>query len=187
MNEKQKQLYSYIKDQGATDLSIDDFYAAYGNNPDKAKNVFEFVNSNEMTDLNESDFFNAYFGEVKKKVTSEPVGDTKDTTASTTEQAPASPTSSDSQQSDPISERGIGFESQYSAPEAEGVAIPLSPEEPSSRLATMDSVFEYDLTENEKIKAEEEAKAKAGEYDFKPTYFDPSTLPKDPLVKDAYP
>jgi hypothetical protein len=29
-----------------------------------------------------------------------------------------------------------------------------------------DSVFEYDLTETEKIKAEEEAKAKAGEYDF---------------------
>jgi hypothetical protein len=110
MNEKQKQLYSYIKDQGVTDLSIDDFYAAYGNNPDKAKNVFSFVNSNEMTDLNESDFFNAYFGEVKKKVTSEPVGDTKDTTASTTEQAPLGPISSDSQQSDPISERGIGFE-----------------------------------------------------------------------------
>jgi|11BtaG_2_1085332.scaffolds.fasta_scaffold00860_2 hypothetical protein len=50
-----------------------------------------------------------------------------------------------------------------------------------------DSVFEYDLTETEKIKAEEEAKAKAGEYDFKPTEFDPSTLPKEPLVKDAYP
>lgn len=50
-----------------------------------------------------------------------------------------------------------------------------------------DSVFEYDLTETEKIKAEEEAKAKAGEYDFKPTQFDPSTLPKEPLVKDAYP
>jgi len=49
------------------------------------------------------DLVNSKFPEleigVKKKVTSEPVGDTEGTTASTTEQTPASPTSSDSQQS----------------------------------------------------------------------------------------
>ena len=60
-------------------------------------------------------------------------------------------------------------------------------EEVQGEDISSDSVFEYDLTETEKIKAEEEAKAKAGEYDFKPTEFDPSTLPKEPLVKDAYP
>ena len=83
--------------------------------------------------------FKEKFG-VKKKGISEPVGDTEDTTDSTTEQSPASPTSLDSQQSDPISERGIGFENQYSAPETEGVTIPLRPEDPSFRVANMDEL-----------------------------------------------
>jgi hypothetical protein len=48
--------------------------------------------------------------EVKKKGISEPVGDTEGTMDSTTEQAPASPFFLDSQSSDPITERGIGFE-----------------------------------------------------------------------------
>ena len=46
-------------------------------------------------------------GDVKKKVTSEPVGDTEGTMASTTEQAPASPTSSGSQPSEISTEETI--------------------------------------------------------------------------------
>ena len=74
MNEKLKELYSYLKRQNATDLTIEQFFAAYGNDRNKAKDVYDFVKSQQMTDLKESDFFNAYFGnaqtqqpEVKKK------------------------------------------------------------------------------------------------------------------------
>lgn len=67
MNEKLQELYSYIKSQGATDLSLEDFNTAYGNDPYKAKDVFDFVKGKNMTDLNEADFFVAYFGDVKKK------------------------------------------------------------------------------------------------------------------------
>ena len=67
MNEKLKELYDFIKSQNATDLSIEDFASAYGNDPAKAKDVFDYVVDQEMTDLNESDFFDAYFGDVKKK------------------------------------------------------------------------------------------------------------------------
>ena len=95
MNENQKQLYLYIKNQGATDLSIDDFYASYGNNPEKAKDVFDFVNGKEMTDLNESDFFNAYFSDVKKKDSSKSNGE-MEVTESITEQVQEGNGSSDS-------------------------------------------------------------------------------------------
>lgn len=66
MNEKLQELYSYIKSQGATDLSLEQFAEAYGNDVYKAKDVYDFVKGEDMTDLNEADFFNAYFGEVKK-------------------------------------------------------------------------------------------------------------------------
>ena len=62
MNEKFKELYSYIRRQNATDLTIDEFFSAYGNDKNKAKDVYDFVKSQQMTDLNEDDFFNAYFG-----------------------------------------------------------------------------------------------------------------------------
>ena len=49
--------------------------------------------------------------------------------------------------------------------EAEVTTESTTGEVPGEDISS-DSVFEYDLTETEKIKAEEEAKAKAGEYDF---------------------
>ena len=72
MNEKFLKLYEYLKSEGITDLSSEDFYEAY-KDPNKAKDVYNYVSSEEMTDLNENDFFSAYFGtEVKKKEVSEP-------------------------------------------------------------------------------------------------------------------
>ena len=71
MNEKFAELYSYIKGEDATDLSPEEFYAAYSNDPSKARDVYLFVKGEQMTDLTEEEFFSAYFGDVKKKVVSE--------------------------------------------------------------------------------------------------------------------
>ena len=50
MNEKLQELYAYIKGQGATDLSLEEFNAAYSNDPYKAKDVFNFVKGEGMED-----------------------------------------------------------------------------------------------------------------------------------------
>jgi len=85
MNEKFLELYEYLKSEGITDLSPEDFYNAY-KDPNKAKDVYDFVSSEEMTDLNENDFFSAYFGtEVKKKDDSEVVTDTSEVVTDTSE------------------------------------------------------------------------------------------------------
>ena len=69
MNEKFKELYSYVKSKGMTDLNESDFYNAY-KDQGKFKDLYNFVVDDNMTDLNSSDFYNAYF---KESTSQEPV------------------------------------------------------------------------------------------------------------------
>jgi hypothetical protein len=136
--EELTKLYDLLVREGYYTNSFEEFESKYQDSSYRDK-VFSVVSRDNFYTNSKEEFLEKY-KPVKKKGISEPVGDTEDTTDSTTEQSPASPTSSDSQQSDPISERGIGFENQYSAPETEGVTIPLRPEEPSFRVANMDEL-----------------------------------------------
>lgn len=132
--EELTKLYDLLVREGYYTNSFEDFESKYQDSSYRDK-VFSVVSRDNFYTNSKEEFLEKY-KPVKKKDISEPVGDTEGTMDSSTEQAPASPTSSDSQPSDPISERGIGFEK----PEAEGVTIPLRPEEPSFRVATMDEL-----------------------------------------------
>ena len=136
--EELTKLYDLLVREGYYTNSFEEFESKYQDSSYRDK-VFSVVSRDNFYTNSKEEFLEKY-KPVKKKSISEPVGDTEDTTDSTTEQSPASPTSLDSQQSDPISERGIGFENQYSAPETEGVTIPLRPEDPSFRVANMDEL-----------------------------------------------
>lgn len=68
MNESQKQLYSYLKDNGLTDLSADKFFSAYSD-PSKSKEIHAYLKQNGLTDLDANAFHVAYFSPAKKKST----------------------------------------------------------------------------------------------------------------------
>ena len=170
--EELTKLYDLLVREGYYTKSFEEFESKYQDSSYRDK-VFSVVSRDNFYTKSKEEFLEKY-KPVKKKVTSEPVGDTEGTMASTTEQAPASPTSSDSQQSDPISERGIGFESQYSAPEEEGVAIPLRPEEPSFRLATMDDLGGDDSEALSSYQEELDRKKRASKYESDQEEYVPS-------------
>lgn len=69
MNEKFNELYSYLKDNGMTDLDANSFHKKYSD-PSKSKEIHSYLKSSNMTDLDESSFHSTYFG-VKKKEPSE--------------------------------------------------------------------------------------------------------------------
>jgi hypothetical protein len=69
MNDKQKQLYSYFKDNGLTDLDSNKFFSAYSD-PSKSKELYAYLKQNGLTDLDANAFHVAYFSPVKKKSTS---------------------------------------------------------------------------------------------------------------------
>lgn len=110
MNEEAiKDAYALFKSDGYGD-SIEDFKLLISQNEEALKDAYTLFKGDGYGDTIED--FQSLMG-VKKKVTSEPVGDTEGTMASTTEQAPASPISSDSQPSrfsDPIDD-GASFRS----------------------------------------------------------------------------
>jgi hypothetical protein len=68
MNESQKQLYAYLRDNGLTDLSSDKFFSAYSD-PSKSKEIHAYLKQNGLTDLDENAFHVAYFSPAKKKST----------------------------------------------------------------------------------------------------------------------
>jgi len=68
MNDKQKQLYSYFKDNGLTDLDSNKFFSAYSD-PSKSKELYAYLKQNGLTDLDANAFHVAYFSPVKKKST----------------------------------------------------------------------------------------------------------------------
>lgn len=66
MNEKFKELYSYLKSKNMTDLDENTFYKKYSN-PAKSKEIHSYLKSSNMTDLDEDAFHSAYFGGSLKK------------------------------------------------------------------------------------------------------------------------
>ena len=106
--EKLQKLYDlYLKKGILTDkTSFSQFSSA---TPDVQGKLYDLGKDNGLFVSTDLQKFQTAWG-VKKKDISEPVGDTEGTMDSTTEQAPASPFFLDSQSSDPIAERGIGFE-----------------------------------------------------------------------------
>ena len=68
MNDKQKQLYSYLKDNDLTDLDLNTFFSKYSD-PSKSKEIHAYLKQNGMTDLDANAFHVAYFSPVKKKST----------------------------------------------------------------------------------------------------------------------
>ena len=68
MNDKFKQLYSYLKSNNLTDLDENSFYNKYSD-PSKSKEIHSYLKQKNMTDLDEVSFYNSYFGSSKKKET----------------------------------------------------------------------------------------------------------------------
>jgi ribosomal protein L19E len=63
MNDKQQQLYNYLKENGLTDLDANTFFSKYSDQG-KAKEVWSYLNNKGMTDLDADSFYSSYF---KKK------------------------------------------------------------------------------------------------------------------------
>ena len=68
MNEGQKQLYAYLRDNGLTDLDSNKFFSSYSD-PSKSKEIHSYMKQNGLTDLDANAFHVAYFSPVKKKST----------------------------------------------------------------------------------------------------------------------
>jgi len=68
MNEGQKQLYAYLKDNGLTDLDSNKFFSAYSD-PSKSKEIHAYLKQQGLTDLDANAFHVAYFSPDKKKST----------------------------------------------------------------------------------------------------------------------
>ena len=66
MNEKFKELYSYLKSNNMTDLDEANFYKKYSD-PSKSKEIYSYLKSKKMTDLDANAFHNSYFGGSLKK------------------------------------------------------------------------------------------------------------------------
>lgn len=83
MNEKFKELYSYFKSEGLTDLDENTFYKKYSNR-DKANEVYSYLKQNGMTDLDNESFYSSYFGSKKKEPTVLPSEPQKERSSSAT-------------------------------------------------------------------------------------------------------
>ena len=81
MNEEQKQLYSYLKDNGLTDLDSNKFFSAYSD-PSKSKEIHAYLKQQGLTDLDANAFHVAYFK--KKSTTVSPSVQPKKSTSSVT-------------------------------------------------------------------------------------------------------
>lgn len=89
MNEKFNELYSYLKDNGMTDLDANSFYKKYSD-PVKSKEIHSYLKSNKMTDLDETSFHSSYFGGKKKEPTvSNSPSDQKPTSSATPDKKPS--------------------------------------------------------------------------------------------------
>jgi hypothetical protein len=71
MNDKAKELYSYLKSQNMTDLDENTFINKYSD-PSKSAEIHSYLKSQNMTDLDASSFHSSYFGGVKKKDSTPP-------------------------------------------------------------------------------------------------------------------
>ena len=65
MNDKQQQLYNYLKENGLTDLDANTFFSKYSDQG-KAQEVWSYLKDQGMTDLDANSFYSSYF---KKKST----------------------------------------------------------------------------------------------------------------------
>ncbi len=63
MNDKQQQLYNYLKENGLTDLDANTFFSKYSDQG-KAQEVWSYLKDQGMTDLDANSFYSSYF---KKK------------------------------------------------------------------------------------------------------------------------
>jgi hypothetical protein len=63
MNDKQQQLYNYLKENGLTDLDANTFFSKYSDQG-KSQEVWSYLKDQGMTDLDANSFYSSYF---KKK------------------------------------------------------------------------------------------------------------------------
>lgn len=64
---KRKELHTYLKQEGMTDLDYNSFSNEYSSNSEKSKNLYSYLKEEGMTDLDENSFKEEYFGDLKKK------------------------------------------------------------------------------------------------------------------------
>ena len=155
--EKLQKLYDlYLKKGILTDkTSFSQFSSA---TPDVQGKLYDLGKDNGLFVSTDLQKFQTAWG-VKKKDISEPVGDTEGTMDSTTEQAPASPFFLDSQSSDPIAERGIGFEEpDYANTDQDKKQLISADSQPSDPIADNDVSIMRQMGELQKGKEKIEYK-----------------------------